>query len=163
MSHEFTMTVGGVPAGTYPLAEFIGSEDFENNFGKAVKLKWRILGGECDGLEASRICSPNLTAKSALGKLAVCLKGGPIGIGERFRLADYVGCRGSLAVEATESGGGRVSVFLRQAGPQAAPPSPPRAFVAPEPQQASPPPMTADDLARYQQWQASQQSTSERI
>ena len=44
MSHEFTMKLGGVPAGTYPQAEFIGSEDFSNNFGQAVKLKWRILG-----------------------------------------------------------------------------------------------------------------------
>ena len=52
------MAVGGVPAGTYPSAEFIGTEDFENDYGKALKLKWRILGGEFDGQEATRICSP---------------------------------------------------------------------------------------------------------
>jgi len=156
---EFTMGAGGVPAGSYPSAEFIGTEDYENEYGKAVRLKWRILGGEQDGQEATRICSPNMSAKSALGKLAVALKGGPIAIGETFRFTDYVGVRGSLIVEQTQSGGGRVSMFLRQTAPQASPPpvAPPQASPPPPPQ-ASP---SAEEMAAFQAWQAKQQGTEQ--
>jgi hypothetical protein len=150
MSDSYTMQPGGVPAGTYPEAVFLGTEGVNNQYGEATKLRFRIVGGQYDGQEATRICSPRLTPGGALGKLAVQLKGGPIAIGEAFSFASYIGTRGSVVVEATQGGGGRVSVFLRQAAPQASPPATP-------PQAPSPPAMSEEELARFKAWQASQQ------
>jgi hypothetical protein len=116
--YEFTMGSGGVPAGSYS-AEFIGAEDFEDKNGKgygpALSLKWKILDGEHAGEIASRIAGKKLSPKSTLGKFAVALKGGQIASGEAFRLGDYIGLRGAILVEPTESGGTRVGAFIRQA------------------------------------------------
>lgn len=147
---EFVMGSGGCPPGNYAMAEFVGTEDLENQYGKAIKLRWRIVGGPMDGQEATRICSPSLSQKSALGKLACQLKGAAISIGERFRFADFVGVRGSLIVEPTQTGGGRVAAFLR--APAASPPPAwggmqsqpawrPEAPQQPQPPQAPQPPL----------------------
>ena len=84
-------------------------------------MKWRVLEGEHANSEVTRICSMKLTPKTALGKFAVAIKGGAIDTGERFSFASYIGVRGSLLVEATDNGGSRVSVFLRDATPQPQP------------------------------------------
>ena len=112
---EFTMTSGGLPVGNYH-AEFIGVEPYEENvekYGPGVSLKFRVVGGECEGQEASRICSRKMTPRSALGKFAVALKGGPIQAGEAFRFSDHVGSKGSIIVSATDSGGSRIETFLK--------------------------------------------------
>ena len=121
---EFTMQSGGLPVGSYR-AEFIGAEDYLENvgkFGEAVLLKWRVLEGEHAGSDVTRICSKKLTPKTALGKFAVAIKGGAIQTGERFSFASYIGVCGSLLVEATDNGGSRVSVFMRDAQPAQATP-----------------------------------------
>jgi hypothetical protein len=133
---EFTMQSGGLPVGSYR-AEFIGAEPYSENaerFGQGVMLKWRVLEGDHAGSEATRICSAKLTPKTALGKFAVAIKGGAIETGERFSFAGYAGVRGSLLVESTDSGGSRVSVFLRDAQPAAVPQVQPM----PQPAQSQP-------------------------
>ena len=66
----FTMSAGSVPAGNYRAA-FMGAEPYRENvaqYGEGVLLKWRIIGGDLDGDEASRICSAKLSPKTALGR-----------------------------------------------------------------------------------------------
>ena len=129
---EFTMGAGGVPAGNY-YAEFVGVAPFTENaerFGEGVLLKWRVIGGEQNGQEASRICSKKVSPKSNLAKFAVALKGAPILTGERFSLDAFVGVRGQIIVEPTESGGSRVNVFLREQ-PSVQPVQPQQPFATP--------------------------------
>lgn len=116
MSETLTMGGGSVPAGSYA-AEFAGASSWEGNpeYGPALQLRWRILSGDLEGQEATRIASKKLSPKSSLGKFALALKGGPIAAGEAFSFADYIGVRGLLVVESTDSGGSRVSAFIRQA------------------------------------------------
>lgn len=116
METSFTMTAGGVPAGAYA-GEFLGVEDFEGgqaDYGPAVLLRWKILGGEHEGSEATRIVSKKFSPKSGLGKLAVALKGSAIQPGESFSFDSVVGARGSLVVEETPTGSGtRVGAFIK--------------------------------------------------
>jgi hypothetical protein len=112
---EFVMKSGGIPVGNYQ-AEFISAEPFEDNndkYGPGVLLRWRVIGGDHADEETSRIASAKLSPKSALGKLAVQLKGSKIESGERFQFDDFVGVKGLINVEETESGGTRVVTFLR--------------------------------------------------
>ena len=123
---EFTVGSGGLPVGAYS-AIFVGAEPYTENvekYGPGVSLKFRVVGGEHNGEDATRICSAKLTPKSSLGKFAVALKGGSVIAGERFNFANYVGTAGSIIVEATDNGGSRISTFLKMAQPapvQAAP------------------------------------------
>ena len=123
---DFVMSVGSVPAGSY-FAVFEGAEPYRENsdrYGEGVLLKWKIVGGPHDGGKASRICAAKMSSGSVLGKLAVALKGSPIGIGERFSFSQFVGVRGSLLVEPTTTGGSRVSAFIRETPqPYAQPPA----------------------------------------
>ena len=109
------MSKGGIPVGTY-LAEFISVEAFDDNadkYGPALLLKWKIIGGNFDGQEASRICSKKLNPKTALHGFAVALKGGKLEGGEAFDFDDYLGAQGSIIVEETPSGSTRVATFLK--------------------------------------------------
>ena len=112
------MGTGGLPPGAYT-AKFVSAEPYTENqekFGPGVSLKWRVVGGDHDGEEATRICSAKLTPKSTLGKFAVALKGGAIASGERYNFANFVGVTGTILVEATDNGGSRISTFLRSQG-----------------------------------------------
>jgi hypothetical protein len=113
---EFVATSAGLPVGAYT-AEFVGAEPFTEKaeYGPGVALRFRVSGGAHAGEEASRICSAKLTPKSTLGKFAVALKGSAIQTGERFNFANFAGVAGTILVEATESGGSRISTFLKQA------------------------------------------------
>lgn len=118
---EFKMGSGGIPVGSYR-ARFLGADSYDENvekYGQGVLLKWQVVDGEQAGNETSRICSAKMTPRTALGKFAVALKGGAIAPGESFTFADYVGVTGNVLVEATENGGSRVGVFLRDAMPSA--------------------------------------------
>ena len=122
---EFLVGSGGLPAGAYS-AVFVGVEPYLENvekYGPGVSLKFRVTAGPNANEEATRICSAKLTPKSALGKLAVAIKGGPVMAGERFNFANYVGTQGTILVEATDSGGGKITTFLRMAPPTQAQPN----------------------------------------
>jgi hypothetical protein len=112
---EFVVTSGGLPVGAYG-AEFIGAEPYNENadkFGPGVALKFRVVGGQHDGQEVSRICGAKLSQKSALAKFAVALKGAAIEAGERINFDNFKGARGSIIVQPTESGGTRIESFLK--------------------------------------------------
>ena len=120
MSLEFTMGSGGLPVGSYR-AEFVGTEPYEENvekYGPGVLLRFRVMNGPEVGNETSRICSAKLTPKTALGKLAVAIKGGAIESGERFSFDGFAGAKGSVIVEPTDNGGTRVGAFIRDANGQ---------------------------------------------
>jgi hypothetical protein len=123
---KFTCEAGGVPPGAYR-AKFAGCKPFEqrtpNEYGPAVVLTWKVIGGQCDGQDAGRICGAKLTPQTVLGKFAAAVKGSPLQVGETFDFDRYVGRPGSLSVEATERGGSRVSAFI---------PDPPKAKVQPQ-------------------------------
>ena len=114
---EFECKSGGLPAGAYA-AEFVGCSKFEGNedkgYGPAVKLAFKVLSGPEAGNEGGRICAANLTPKSALGKLAVALKGSAVATGERFSFDAYIGTKGTILVEATDNGGSKITTFLKQ-------------------------------------------------
>ena len=112
---SFVVSSGGVAPGAYGV-EFIGISNFEEHleqYGPAVMLRWRVLSGESAGAEPTRICSRKMSPKSTLFKFAVALRGAPLKAGERFAFDEVIGVRGTLIVEPTDSGGGRVSAFIK--------------------------------------------------
>ncbi len=160
----FEMGSRGIPVGSYR-AEFIGAEPYLENvekYGEGVLLKWRVTDGQHASEETSRICSRKMSPKSALGKLAVALRGASIAAGESFSFASYYGTRGSVLVEQTESGGTRVSTFIRDAPPPVATPVAPPATqpTADSGQQVSQQPaqLTPEQLAQAAAILAQQQS-----
>jgi hypothetical protein len=109
------MQPGCLPVGSY-YAQFESCEPFVENtdkYGPAVVLRWKILGGPCDGAVATRVCSAKMTPGSSLGKLAVSIAGRQIAVGEAFSFGQYVGCRGNLLIEGTNNGS-RVAGFYRE-------------------------------------------------
>lgn len=112
MSLAFTMGTGGLPVGTYP-AEFSHVEPFENEFGPAVLLTFTVTNGEEVGNTATRIVSQKLSPKSNLHKFVKAFKGSTIEPGERIELERFVGTRGMIITEETDSGSTRVASFLK--------------------------------------------------
>lgn len=112
-----TFTIGGasVPPNAYP-GEFVRVDPYSENpeYGDAIKLIWKILKGEFVGQEVSRVVSKKTGPKANLPKFAQMLKGEPLANGEQFDFSEYFGVRGTVVVEATESGGSRVSSFIRE-------------------------------------------------
>lgn len=115
MSTSFTVASGsGVPAGSYN-ARFAGLDTYEENadrFGEGIILRFAILSGDHKGEEATRICSKKFSAKSNLYKFAKALAGRDLEAGESFDFADFVGKKGMIVVEETDSGSTRVATFL---------------------------------------------------
>ena len=79
-----------------------------------MRLVWKVLDGCHLNAEVSRICSQTLSPKSNLYKFVRMLKGSDMEAGEEVDLQIYVGTRGMIVVEETDSGGTRVGSFLRQ-------------------------------------------------
>jgi hypothetical protein len=115
---SFTVaTSTGVPAGTY-LCEFVSITPFTDNaerYDEGVLLAFRVIGGLHDGEAASRICSRKFSPKSNLYGFAQALAGRELQTGEAYDFADYVGTKGIIFVEKTESGSTRVASFLKSA------------------------------------------------
>ncbi|MEO2035807.1 MAG: hypothetical protein ABGZ35_27335 [Planctomycetaceae bacterium] len=104
----------GIPVGGYS-AEYMGAEEFlSDDYGPGVRLKWKVLDGEHAGAEASRIVSQKLSPKSNLYRFVKSLKGSDIGAGEEVDLQSYVGIKGLIVVEETDSGATRVGSFMKQ-------------------------------------------------
>jgi hypothetical protein len=114
---KMTMGTGGLPMGSYPV-RFAKCEEYTENvdkYGPAVRLVFIVQGTEHDGEEGYAVCSAKLTPKSKLTKFAVALKGGPIPAGEEVDFDNLVGVEGLIVVEETESGGSKVTSFIRSA------------------------------------------------
>jgi len=119
MNSQFTFSNGsGVPAGSYN-ASFVGiepyNENLEKGYGEGVLLRFKISSGEYKDAEATRVCSRKFSSKATLPKFAKALRGKDFESGERFDFADYVGTKGMIIVEATDSGSTRVATFLKSA------------------------------------------------
>ncbi|TWU33810.1 hypothetical protein [Novipirellula artificiosorum] len=113
----FTVSNGGVPAGTYNCC-FSELSPFTENverYGEGVLLTFSVIGGEHDSQSASRICSQKFSPKSNLYRFAKALAGRELESGESFDFADYIGTKGMVVVEETEGGSTRVASFLRSA------------------------------------------------
>jgi len=109
---KFTMTNDGVPVGNYPV-EFTGAEEFENEYGPGVRLKWKVTGGDQEGSEPTRIVSAKLSPKSNLFKFVSALKGSKPEAGEEIDLDSLTGIKGMAIVGETDSGATRVETFIR--------------------------------------------------
>ena len=69
-----------------------------------------------EGQEVSRITGTKLTKKTALGKMLVGLKGGPIEPGEEVDPTQFVGREYLLVVGETDNGSTRVETVLSNPG-----------------------------------------------
>jgi hypothetical protein len=110
----------GLPVGTYA-AEFVRGESYTNeersDLPPAVKLVWRVLAGKYEGSEGTRICSLKYGSKAALPKFLRSVMGRDPEPGEAIDLTQFAGVNGTIVVEETDSGGTRVSAFLRTETP----------------------------------------------
>jgi hypothetical protein len=117
MNTQFIVTESGVPAGPYS-ATFQGLDPFEENldkYGEGCILRFVISSGDFKGKEASRIVSKRFSPKSNLYRFAKALIGRDLQSGESFDFADFVGTKGMVVIEATDSGATRVATFLKAA------------------------------------------------
>ena len=119
MTTQFTFSNGsGVPAGSYN-ASFVGidpyNENLDKGYGEGILLRFKITSGEYKDTETTRICSTKFSAKSNLYKFGKSLRGRDLESGEKFDFANYIGTRGLIIVEATDSGSTRVATFLKSA------------------------------------------------
>jgi len=118
MSMTFEMkTGGGIPAGAYT-AEFVRAEKFDQNadqYGVGVLLVWKVLEGELQGEETTRIVSAKLSPKSNLHKFVQAFRGAAVEPGENVDLQTFYGTQGMVVVEECGDGGStRVATFLRR-------------------------------------------------
>lgn len=119
MTTQFTFSNGsGVPTGSYN-AVFVGidpyNENLEKGYGEGVLLRFKISSGEHKDSEATRVCSRKFSSKATLPKFAKALRGKDFEAGEKFDFADYIGTKGMIIVEETDSGSTRVATFLKSA------------------------------------------------
>jgi hypothetical protein len=117
MFTQFTVSESGVPAGPYS-ATFQGLEPFKENLDRYEEgciLRFVINSGDFKGREASRICSKRFSPKTNLYRFAKSLIGRDLQSGESFDFADFVGTKGMVVIEATDSGATRVATFLKAA------------------------------------------------
>ena len=109
--------MGAVPADTYN-GEFVSIEPYVDNldrYGEGIRLIFKVIGGDHDGDRVSRICSKTFSVKSNLYRFAKSLAGRDLRPGEQFDFQDFIGTRGMMVVEETDSGAIRVASFLRSA------------------------------------------------
>jgi hypothetical protein len=116
---KFTVSAGGVPAGSYT-ATFAGVEDqpanAEKGYGPGIKWKFTILGPTQAGQEATRITSCSPTLKNAFGKMLVGLLGRQLQTGEVVDPDDYKGKKYIIMVGAGQNGGTRVEAVTPMPG-----------------------------------------------
>lgn len=97
---QLTIEKPGVPAGVYT-AKYQGGEELTTSFGDAYKLKFKVVGGEFDGKETSRLVNLGATSpKSNIVKFFAALAGVEPKEGVHINDADFVGARYEIVVEA---------------------------------------------------------------
>ncbi len=109
---KFTMQHGGVHVGNYSVV-FVGAEEFENEYGPGVQLKWQVTTGEHEGAILTRIVSAKLSPKSNLFKFVLALNGSKPEVGVEIDLESFVGTTGMAIIAEMESGSTRVESFLK--------------------------------------------------
>ena len=112
---KLIMGSGGIPPGAYSL-ELMAIEKWTENsekYGDGVIFRFKVIGGDHDGEETSRITGSKLTPKSSLKKIAVGLKGSDIEAGEKVDFQEFIGRRYMGVVQETDSGSTRVETLLK--------------------------------------------------
>ena len=103
-----------VPAGVYQ-ATYEGGEDLETDFGTAYKLKFKVVGGEFDGKETSRLVNPESTSpKSNVVKFFAGLAGKDPEAGIAIDDEDFVGNLYEILVENHKEGFTKVASIIRR-------------------------------------------------
>jgi hypothetical protein len=109
----------GVPAGAYQ-GEFVGAEptppNEEKGYPAGIKWTWKVTNGEHAGRDATRITGAKPSPKNACGKILNALLGKALSDGESINIADLVGRKYTLIVQAGEGGGTRVETVAPVAG-----------------------------------------------
>jgi hypothetical protein len=115
---KFQVTAGGssVPAGMYK-GTFLGVEETppHADYGRGCRFKFKVVGGEHDGEEASVICGIEKPAspKNRLGRVLGGITGKPVEPGQTISVEQYVGRSYLFQVEAAPSGTGtRISTIM---------------------------------------------------
>jgi hypothetical protein len=108
MEFEFSKGGDSVPVGTYKAKLDRVEEREKNEHGNSVRFVWKVVGGEQDDREATRIVGIDRppTAKSALGRVLSGLAGGSFEVGQKIRVEDYVGRFFLLQVQDAPGGNG---------------------------------------------------------
>jgi hypothetical protein len=107
---QFTVSSGScVPPGFYA-AQFLGCEETEPHpeYGRGVRFKFRIVGGDQDGAQASVIVGLEKppTPKNRLGRVLGGLAGAPVAPGMTISVDQYVGRNFLISVQQVGSGQG---------------------------------------------------------
>ncbi len=115
MSLQFQIEQGGstVPAGAFR-ARFTEVGDTEHEeYGAGLRFVWKVVGGDHDGEETSRITGIKPTPKNALGKILAGLTGGGIEVGQTVDIESCIGREYLINVGETKGGGTRVESVIR--------------------------------------------------
>lgn len=113
----FTVAAGGgIPVGIYK-GILIAADDAppHADYGIGMKLAFRIVGGEFEGMETSTIVGIKKppTPQNRLGQLLGGLAGSPVQAGQEISLERFFGKTYLLTVEAAPSGKGtRVGTIM---------------------------------------------------
>jgi hypothetical protein len=107
---QFTVSSGScVPPGFYA-ASFLGCEETEVHpeYGRGVRFKFRITGGEQEGAQASVICGLEKAAspRNRLGRVLGGLAGAPVAPGMTISVEQYIGRNFLISVQQVGSGQG---------------------------------------------------------
>jgi hypothetical protein len=121
MVMSFAVSAGGstVPVGMYK-AIFAGVEDTPPHaeYGRGVRFKFKVVGGEHDAEEATVICGIEKPAspKNRLGRVLGGIVGKPVAIGETITVDQYIGKTYLIQVEQAPGGNGstRVGTIMPQ-------------------------------------------------
>lgn len=115
---QFQVTAGGssVPVGMYR-GTFSGVEvqPPHPELGKGVRFKFKVVGGDHDGEEATVICGIDKPAspKNRLGRVLGGLAGSPVQPGQTITVDSFVGKTYLLQVEQAPNGTGtRVGTIM---------------------------------------------------
>jgi hypothetical protein len=142
-------TDDNLPMGPPHLCEFKGVEHFEPDpkkskfdFGPGWVWRWQCIEGPNKGRFGTRVTGKAPTPKSACGRMLSMLVGRPLEKDVEVDLDQYIGKRFLVTMEATESGGTRVSTFYAAEGGALPPPS----------QEAPPPPPNKANAKAPRYW-----------
>jgi hypothetical protein len=111
----FTVSAGGVPAGSYT-GTFAGvepqPENKEKGYAAGVRWKFTIDAGPHAGQSATRVTGSTPSPKNACGKLLSGLIGRALKEGEQIDPDQYRGKRYMLVVAAGQGSGTRVEAIV---------------------------------------------------
>jgi hypothetical protein len=111
----FTVSSGGVPAGSYT-GTFAGTEiqpeNKEKGYSVGTRWKFTIDAGPYAGQTTSRITGSTASSKNSCGKMLAGLLGRALKEGEQIDPEQFVGKRFMIVVAAGQGGGTRVEAVV---------------------------------------------------